>query len=176
MRHAACFLFAVLALGAAPAHAVGILFLCSSQLPGESTSAIAPGCIEVSSASEAVFVEAGAAEPRDLRFTKYVDTSSQPLRRFMVTATRVTQATLQQFKQTAAAQPQMYTHVRMLDVEVTSLATEFTEDASYETVSLRPARVEYMYRKQNPQDGSLGSPVYQCWDRARRTVTTAQCP
>jgi type VI protein secretion system component Hcp len=177
MRHATPVLFALLLLGSGAAHAAANMFLCSQQLPGESPQVIAPGCIELVTASEAAFKEGTATETRDMRFTKYVDASSQVMRRFMVMGTRVTQATFGQYKQTGQAQPELYSHVKMFDVTITSIANDYSEDgAGFETVSFSAPKVEYMYRKQNNQTGQLLTPTYLCWDRTRGTVTTNQCP
>lgn len=132
------------------------------------------GCIQVQTPSEAVFVEAGAPEARDVRFAKFLDSTSLPLRQAMLQGTALPSATLRFRKPGMSTGTITYSSIKLSPARVTSMATLLGAEPS-EAVSLSGERLEYMFRKQGI-DGSLLPPGYVCWEPAAGTVTNAPCP
>jgi type VI protein secretion system component Hcp len=183
MHRIAAALFGIGLLACAPAHAAIDVFLCVpeptpavQQIPGESLDTNFRGCNDVLSFSTTGFVEGTGAEPRDLRFTKYLDSGSGPLIKAMVNGTVLTSSTFHFRKSGGAAAPQTFYTVRLVDSLVTSVAQSVStgEDRATESVSLRPEQIEYSYRKSNP-DGSLGTAVITCWNVAAGISGNGTC-
>lgn len=172
--------FAILTAGllsAAPASAATDIFLCSPQIQGETLDTGFPGCSDVLEVSNAGFVEGNAAEPRDIRFMQYVDSTTVILHRLLATQDRLDEATFW-FRRSGTGGGAAFAHMslKLFDVSVTSMASSYSggEDRATEATSFRAARIQYMYRKQ-VGSGSFGSPVYTCWNVQAGTASPNPC-
>lgn len=171
-------LFALMVGGlcaAAPARAEVDAFLCIQGVTGESNDSGFPTCSPVYNASEAMFIEAGGPETRDVRFTKFLDSASRTMRQAMLAGMVLPTTTLNFRHPSANAATDVFASIVITQPRVTSMATSFGGDRPTESVSLTGRRLQYMYRRQN-LDGSLAPATYLCWDLATEAVTTSQCP
>jgi type VI protein secretion system component Hcp len=179
MRHTTFSLLAAGLLACSPARAALDMFLClPPPLVGETTDPGFQNCIDVLSYSDAAFLEADVAEPRELRVTKYVDFTSVPLRRYFVEGANMDEAILyvRQTPLVAAGPAGAHMSIKLIDVIVTSFAnsTGGGEDRSTETLSLRGRQIEYMYRRKGT-GGQLQPPTYTCWDVTTGNAATGPC-
>lgn len=177
MRRITSAFFAIALLACGTAHAAIDVFLCIPPIVGESTDAAFNDCIDTTFGSEAAFLEAGEAEPRDVRFGKFFDSTSGPLRRGFVNGTVWDSATFYLRRAGQTGGNPAYAHIKLIHARLTSMATTFNsgDDFPAESLSLTGERIEYMHRKQS-QAGALQPPTYVCWDIALQTATNAQCP
>lgn len=169
--------FAILTAGllsAGPASAAMDIFLCSPQIQGETQDSGFPGCSDVLQVSNAGFVEGTAAEPRDLRFIHYVESTSLVFHRVLVTRNRFDEATFWFRNSNVAPGGSSVAHmsIKLLDFTVSSMASSVNggDDRATEVTSLRPASIEYMYRKDR-----TAAPAYTCWDIQAGKAFAGQC-
>lgn len=176
MHRIAAALFGIGLFASSPAQAAMEIFLCipGRDIVGETQDPAFKNCIDVLAGSWAGFVEGATAETRDLRFTKYLDSSTGPLSRAMVNGVVLESSSFHFRKYVAGATP--YFTIRLVNARVTSMASGFTggEDRMTENVSLRPEQIEYTYRKQQ-SDGSLEVPAVTCWNVLTNTSTIGNC-
>jgi type VI protein secretion system component Hcp len=172
LRYVLC---SVLALASGPALAQVDAFLCIDGMPGESLDATFPECIVPTSSADTAFLEGPLPELRDFRFTKLTDRASIPLRKALVTGEPV-KATLHLRRVSGEGTPPTFWSIVLFDARVTSFSAAAPgNEVLEESVSLRPSRVEWMYRRQL-LNGSYATPEYACWEVGAGTVADGQCP
>lgn len=114
---------------------------------------------------------AGKANVQDISVTKWVDSSSALLLKFLVTGTHIGKARLVVRK--AGQKPLEYINISMEDVLITSIATGGSggEERLTENISLNFARVGYFYTPQKA-DGSGEPDKEMSYDIAKNDADT----
>ena len=163
-----------------PAHAAAEAFLCITDngYPGET---IVPGfanCSEIFDFGMTGFLDGSTPIARDIKFDKYYDSMSGPLRTAMVNLTTLNEVKIRVIKTGTGGTPPEFFDLRLLGAHVTSAAMSWNSGAdgpASETMGFSAASMEVKYRPTNPQTGALGQAIYTCWNVAANTATNNPC-
>jgi type VI secretion system secreted protein Hcp len=149
--------------------------LCSSELVGESVATGATGCIDVLAWSWGASNAGQSSKPnlQDLSLTKFVDSASDNLFSFVVTANPLKLVVeLRNYSPCAScASPTPNQTIRLKGVTVSSLSTGGSggEDRLTENISLSFDAVSYCYRPTRA-DGTLGAAQCSAYSKTSGVV------
>ena len=109
---------------------------------------------------------AGKVNVQDLSFTKYSDKASSALMLHACNGKHIKEATL--IVRKAGEKPLEYITIKLEEVMVTSVSTGGSggEDRLTENVTLNCAKVNFIYKEQDPKGGQKGGDFKVGWDIA----------
>jgi hypothetical protein len=173
--HALLFLIPICSSG--PARAAHDLFLCVDGMIGDATSqpaGVPPGCSRALAESQSAFLEGSLPLARDVRVEKSFDGMSLPLRKALADQAVIDEVRV--FVVAGGGGQLPFAYLRMGGVRVAAVASALARSdvAWSESISFRPATLEWNYRTQSAT-GSWLPWIQVCWNLSSGNANDGAC-
>lgn len=161
-----------------PVHAAVNAYLCvtDSGYRGEVPSGTFAGCSQLLDFGQTAFLDGATPIARDIKLDKNNDTMSNPLRTAMINLTTLNEVKIR-LVNTAGSALEFF-DIRLIGARVDSQTFSWNTTAGgqpTETIGFTAASIEIKYAPTTPT-GTLGTPVFTCWNVAANTATNSACP